>query len=193
MQGKRKVLKTPAIIDSDGVTVTSAIYKTVVFADTKAEVWVDPARKVKAEADGSYELEVANHSGTFTINANYTNPDGNYKQSNPQTVKTTSPTHSLNIPLNYGYTVTLSGEVGSIKAGDIGLKDGATIIIEVEGVEIGRTTSGSSGMSKGNYSITFAHPGAYKARVNLAGYEATDFHEPIYETKRTMTKHFFIR
>ena len=122
--------------------------------------------KAKTNSEGSYELKVK-HSGTFTITANYTNPDGNYKKSAPQTVKTTSPTHSLDIPLNYGYTITLSGQVISVKTGDIGFKNGATVTIEVEGVEIKSTTTSGNG----NYRITFSHPGTYKATASLDGFK----------------------
>ena len=138
-----------------------------------AEVRANPAKKVQTNPEGNYELKV-NHSGTFTITANYTNLDGNYKQSTPQTVKTTSPTHSLDIPLNYGYTITLSGQVISVKTGDIGFKNGATVTIEVEGVEIKSTTTKDGG----KYHITFSHPGTYKATASLAGFRSRTSNPP---------------
>ena len=49
--------------------------------------------------NGSYSLEVVKHSGTFTITADYTAGDGNYKAGTPQAVKTTAATHSQNIAL----------------------------------------------------------------------------------------------
>ena len=59
----------------------------------------------------NYTLEVARHSGTFTITANYTKliPDSDpavdlyyNSQCNPKTVKTTDQIHTLNISLQYG-------------------------------------------------------------------------------------------
>ena len=44
----------------------------------------DPDNKVTAAADGSYRLNVVKHSGTFTVIAEYTAGDGNYKTSDPR-------------------------------------------------------------------------------------------------------------
>ena len=122
-----------------------------------AEIWAstDTKKKVKTDKDGNYTLEVARHSGTFTITANYTNPDGNYKQSAPQTVKTTDQIHTLNIPLQYAYTTTISGVVNDARVSGSPPKSGATVIIKVENIEVGRDISDSTG----NYSIKVSHPG----------------------------------
>ena len=54
---------------------------------TTARVWAstDPTKKVEVGADGSYSLEVAGHTGSFTITAEYTATDNeNYKTANPK-------------------------------------------------------------------------------------------------------------
>ena len=155
-----------------------------------AEVWAstDPAKKVKVKADGSYELEVANHPGTFQIFADYTGTDGNYKQSDPQKVETTDSTHSLNIALKYGYTTILSGFIGSNRRGDGSYKSGATVTIEVEGVVVDSTTSSGNG---GRYSITVDHPGTYKATASLANY-TNDVSTPARVTEEKRTVNFIL-
>ena len=114
-----------------------------------AEVWAstDTNTKTKVKTDGSYELEVANHPGTFTIIANYTGADGKYKQGDPQTVTTTSSTHSQNIPLKYGRTAGVNGTVtifpggaGSRGRGVVGVK----VIVEVEGVQVAEGVTSST-------------------------------------------------
>ena len=58
-----------------------------------AQVWAstDPAKKVDVGTDGSYTLEVAGHSGSFTITAEYTaTSNKNYKTSDPKSVTTTA-------------------------------------------------------------------------------------------------------
>ena len=148
---------------------------------TTAEVRANGA-KAKTNSEGSYELKVK-HSGTFTITANYTNPDGNYKQGAPQTVKTTSPNHGpLNIPLNYGYTTTMIGKV----AVEFNFKDGATVTIEVEGVKIGSTTTKGGG----KYRITFSHPGTFKATASFPGYISYS-REPARETRKILGRSNF--
>ena len=105
--------------------------------------------------DGSYSLEVVKHSGTFTITADYTAADGNYKAGAPQSVTTTAATHSQDIALNYGYTTTLSGQVRDTPptTGMIINRNGATVIITVEGREAARTTSRTIGGNDGSYRI----------------------------------------
>ena len=51
---------------------------------TTARVWAstDPTKKIAVGADGSYSLQVAGHSGSFTITAEYTaTGNKNYKTS----------------------------------------------------------------------------------------------------------------
>ena len=158
---------------------------------TTAEVRANGA-KAKTNSEGSYELKVK-HSGTFQIFVDYTPTDprkrNDYKQGAPQTITTTEETESLNIPLNYGYTLTLSGQVVSTKVGDTGRKKGATVTIEVEGLFAGSTkTSGN-----GNYSITFSHNGTYKATASLAGFISESFQPVDRVTEKTKTGNFIIR
>ena len=163
-QSKREVIVTP------GTSITPTIYRDVFFDDTKAQVWAstDPDNKVTAAADGSYSLNVVKHSGTFTVIAEYTAGDGNYKTSDPREVSTTAPTYKQDIVLKYGYTTTVSGRIffeASIGAPYVPL-DGATVIIKVEGVEAGRDISKTSGGAlPGSYSITVAHPGTLTITV----------------------------
>ena len=102
---------------------------------TTAQVWAstDPTKKVSVDTtDGSYTLEVAGHQGTFTITADYTAGDGNYKAGAPQSVTTTAAAHTQDIALSYGYTITLSGQVFDRPPGaSITFRDGATVIITV--------------------------------------------------------------
>ena len=136
-----------------------------------AEVWANPANKVNVKADGSYELEVANHPGTFTLTANYTETDGKYKQSDPQTVTTTSTTHSLNIPLKYGRTGTVNGSVAIFPRGKSnpgGTAPGVKIIVEVEGVQVAAGVTDSFG----NYKFeNVPHNGTLTIKT---GYTGTD-------------------
>ena len=136
----------------------------------------DTANKVTAGADGKYTLEVARHSGTFTITANYkklipgSSVDLYYKASNPKTVKITSPTHSLNIPLKYGYTTTftLTGTLYDA-AGNGTRSEGVTMRIEVEGRKAASgQTSGSTGPK---YSAKVAHPGIVNLVASHSGYK----------------------
>ena len=131
-----------------------------------AKVWAstDTANKVTAGAKGNYSLTVK-HSGTFTIDADYKKPIPRssvnlyYKAS--KTVKTTNPTHDLDITLQYGYTTTISGTVLSNDATGIKSFPNATVIIEVEGIEKDKETDGPS------YKIeNVAHPGCLMIRAN---------------------------
>ena len=136
-----------------------------------AKVWAStaPATKVAAAADGSYTLEVAGHSGTFTINFDY--PAGrDYKAGAPQSVSTTAAAHTQNIALEYGYRTTLSGGVIDT-AGPAGPRNEVPVIIEVEGREVDRTVSSTIGGDAGSYRITFDHPGTFRATASFGGRE----------------------
>ena len=135
---------------------------------TTARVWasINPDNKVLVNTtDGSYSLQVANHTGSFTITAEYTaTGDKNYKTSDPKTVSTTgAEVNNQDIPLNYGYTITISGKTYLFPPGgsEATLKPGMRVTVEVEGVEVtssgGRDTSDSSG----DYRITFSHSGRF--------------------------------
>ena len=82
---------------------------------TTARVWTstDPMKKVAVGADGSYSLQVANHTGSFTITAEYTaTGNKNYKTSDPKAVGTTGATiENQDIPLKYGYTTEVTAQV----------------------------------------------------------------------------------
>ena len=142
---------------------------------TTARVWAstDPTKKVSVDTtDGSYSLNVAGHPGTFTITADYTAGDGNYKAGAPQAVTTTATAHTQNIALRYGYTTALSGQVLDNPPGaSITSRDGATVIITVEsrGLEVARTTSSTIGGNAGSYRVTFDHPGRFRITASFGG------------------------
>ena len=140
-----------------------------------AQVWssIDPETKVSVDpADGSFTITVT-HPGTFTLNADYTAPDKNYKTGAPQTVSTTAPAHTRDIPLNYGYTTTLSGIVVALNPGGSGsARNDATVTVTVENRVVDSTTSSGThadGTPAGNYRITITHPGAFRATASLPG------------------------
>ena len=146
---------------------------------SKAEVWADPARKAAAKADGSYSLEVT-HSGTFTITADYTGTDGNYKASAPKTINTSAQNiDDQNIALKYGYTTAVSGSVlvypgnvaKNLRDGITGTRtNGVTVIVEVEGVEAARgMTKNIGGWGKdGEYHINdIAHNGTLTIKASF--------------------------
>ena len=124
----------------------------------------DPAKKVAVGAGGSYSLQVAGHSGSFTITAEYTATDGNYKASIAKTVSTTGAAiENQDIPLNYGHTTTVRGTVVTLTGGgSTSPVVGATVTIEVEGIEAGRDTARAG---NGAYRITVDHPGVMTAKV----------------------------
>ena len=137
-----------------------------------ARVWAstDPATKVTVGTDGSYSLEVVDHPGAFTVSADYTATDGNYKAVAPQSVRTTTPAHTQNVSLAYGYTTTVSGQV--YVAPPSALTNGATVTARVEDRVVASVTSSgtdTSGNPAGNYSITFDHPGTFRVTASLAG------------------------
>ena len=144
--------------------INAATYRYEFVDDTRAQVWVSPANKVKAKADGSYSLTVKG-PGPFQITAGYTGTDGNYKTSDPQTVKITGRTHRLNIPLKYGYTTTVSGFIYYEEyAGATPIRQrGAAVIIETDyGTKIGETVTDG----EGNYSVTVSHAGRFKVKAS---------------------------
>ena len=138
-----------------------------------AEVWssIDPANKVPAAADGSYTLEVANHTGRFTITADYTAADGKYTASAAKTVTTTgAAVDNQDIALKYGYTTTVTVQVSLQSSSGAGIiSSGVTVIITAEdGHEVGRDiTSGAVGPSA---VITVHHPGRMVITASRDGY-----------------------
>ena len=135
---------------------------------TTARVWssVNPANKVPVDStDGSYSLQVVNHSGNFTITAEYTAAGTkNYKTGDPRTVTTKGAAiENQDIALEYGYTTTVRGTVVTLAGGGTTAPVvGATVTIEVEGIEAGRDTAKAG---NGEYSITVDHPGVMTAKV----------------------------
>ena len=138
-----------------------------------ARVWActDPATKVTVGSNGSYSLKVVDHSGTFTLCADYTATDGNYKAGAPQAVTTTATAHTQNVPLAYGHTTTATVQASLFPSGLTAggtISNGVTIVITTEGGhEVDRgITSGTAR----NAVITFNHPGFYRATARHTGY-----------------------
>ena len=131
---------------------------------------IDPAKKVEVGADGSYSLQVAGHSGSFTITAEYTATDGNYKTSTAKTVGTTGTAiDGQDIPLNYGHTTTVTvGVVLQTAGGGGAVSNGVTVVITAEnGHEVGRgITSGAAKRAV----ITVDHPGRMIITASRTGY-----------------------
>ena len=126
-----------------------------------AKVWADPAKKVAAKADGSYSLKVT-HSGNFTLTADYTGADGNYKASAPQTVKTSQTSHNQNIALKYGHTSNAEGRVAVFPRGTGftgSMQNGVKVVAEVEGVAVAESETRTIGGRSGSYSFSVAHNG----------------------------------
>ena len=145
---------------------------------TSVQVWAstDPANKVKVDTtDGSYSLGVF-HSGSFTLTAGYTGEGGNYKMSDPKPFNDirAENINGQDIRLKYGHTTTVSGKTrlygGTPLAG--GERSGVTVIIEVEGVEVGRTTSMAGTHSTvGSYNLNdVAHNGRLTIKANFRSY-----------------------
>ena len=164
---------------------------------TTAQVWAstDPGNKVSVDtADGSYTLQVTDHQGTFTITADYTAGDGDYKTGAPQTVSTTAPAHTQDIPLNYGYTITISGGIADDQrstGGTITAGNGATVTAAAEGRVVESVTADSTG----NYRITFNHPGTFQLRVSLGtppNVRSDVFDQLVRNTNPTMNSRNFI-
>ena len=163
-------ITTPA---GNAVTQYDAATRGDIPSADAAKVWASTASttKVAAAADGSYTLTVT-HPGTFTINVDY--PAGDYKAGAPQSVTTTAATHTQNIALSYGHTITLSGIVVALNPGGSGgsARNNATVTAAVEGREVGSTTSSgtnAAGTPLGNYRITFDHPGTFRATASFTG------------------------
>ena len=143
---------------------------------TTARVWssIDPAKKVAVGADGSYSLQVAGHSGSFTITAEYTATDGNYKTGDPKTVTTTGPAiDNQDIALNYGYTTVVTVEAGLFPSGFGSggtISNGVTVVITTEDShEVGRgITSGAAKRAV----ITVDHPGRMTITASNTGYRS---------------------
>ena len=138
-----------------------------------ARVWAstDLATKVTVGTDGSYNLKVVDHPGTFTVSADYTATDGNYKAAAPQSVTTTVTAHTQDIALKYGYTITVSGRVIDVSGTAVTI-NGATVTARVEDRVVRSTTSSgtdAAGNPAGNYSITFDHPGAFRVTASHMG------------------------
>ena len=142
---------------------------------TTARVWAstDPTKKVDVGADGSYSLQVAGHSGSFTITAEYTaTGNKNYKTSDPKAVTTTGAAiENQDIPLNYGYTTEVTVQVALYPAAmppTIG--NGVAVVITAEnGHEVGRgLTSGV--VSPNGVVITVDHPGMIRGTASNTGY-----------------------
>ena len=140
-----------------------------------ARVWssIDPANKVPVDSnDGSYSLQVADHTGSFTITAEYTaTGNKNYKTSAPRTVTTKGASiDNQDIPLNYGYTTEVIVRVSlhaTTTSGGL-ISNGVTVVITTEDDhEVGRgVTSGTARAAV----ITVDHPGRITATVSRDGY-----------------------
>ena len=138
-----------------------------------ATVWADPAKKVAANPDGSYRLKVA-HSGSFTLTADYTGTDGNYKASAPKTFNTSAEKiDNQNIALQYGHTVNFIGRVIYYPSGIMGgsgrSQNGATVTVEVEGVEVDRDQTKTIRGIAGSYSLNVNHNGHVTVKASYNG------------------------
>ena len=167
---------TPA---GSAVTQYDTATRRSVPSGSDAKVWASTASatKVAVAADGSYTLTVT-HPGTFTLNVDY--PAGrDYKAVAPQSVRTTATAHTQNVPLAYGYTTTVSGQV--YVAPPSALTNGATVTARVEGRVVRSTTSSGTdvaGNPEGNYSITFDHPGTFRVTASLMGRRDASLNPP---------------
>ena len=153
----------------DGAAGPAGRWRDVPSADdAEVRASTEPAAKAVVAADGSFTLSVT-HPGTFTLSVDY--PAGrDYKAGAPQTVTTTATAHTRNIALSYGYTTTLDGRVtDTLPSGVIIARNGATVTVSVEGREVGRTLSRTIEGRVGDYSITFEHPGAFRAAASFSG------------------------
>ena len=154
----------------------------------------DPTKKVAVGADGSYSLQVAGHSGSFTIAAEYTaTGNKNYKTSDPKTITTKGATiENQDIALNYGYTTEVTAQVSLNATTTSGgtISSGVTVVITAEdGHEIGR------GITSGNFAatgvlpsavITVDHPGRITVTASRDGYRGNSNSETdVRTTERT--------
>ena len=155
---------------------------------TTARVWssVDPAKKVDVGTDGSYSLQVAGHSGSFTITAEYTATGSkHYKTSDPKTVTTKGAAiENQDIALNYGYTTEVTVLVGlhmTLASGGP-VSSGVTVIITAEsGHEVGREiTSGAA--TPPSAVIEVDHPGRMIITASRDGYTGNGGSETTFVT-----------
>ena len=162
---------------------------------TTARVWAstDPTKKIDVGTDGSYTLQVAGHSGNFTITAEYTATDGNYKAGAPQTVSTTeAEVNNQDIALNYGYTTEVTAQVSLNATTTSGgtISSGVTVVITAEdGHEVGR------GITSGDFAATGVlpsavievdHPGRITVTASRDGYRGNSNSETdVRTTERT--------
>ena len=139
----------------------------------------EPTKKVDVGTDGSYSLPVANHTGSFTITAEYTATDGNYKASTAKTVTTKGAAiENQDIALKYGHTTefTVKASLNATTTSGGTISSGVTVVITAEGGhEIGR------GITSGNFAATGVlpsavievdHPGEITAAVSRDGYRS---------------------
>ena len=152
---------------------------------TTAQVWAstDPARKVKVKQDGSYSLGVF-HSGSFTITAEDT--EGNYQTSDPKPFNDIKAKNidGRDFELKYGHTTTVSGKTNTYGGNPpaSGTRNGITVIIEVEGLEVGRTTSSGGG----DYTFNdVAHNGTLVIKANHSVYKPYSY--TLRTTERTVS------
>ena len=172
---------TPA---GNPVTQYDTVTKGSIPSADDAQVWASTDLTVKAPvaADGSFTLSVR-HPGTFALTADYP-AERDYKTGAPQTVSTTEPAHTQDIPLRYGYTTNLRGVISDnqlASGGTIPPRNGARVTAVVEGREAVSVTSGgtdTSGNPLGNYRITFSHPGTFKITASFDG--RSDVNEPVH-------------
>ena len=146
---------------------------------TTARVWAstDPAKKVAVAADGSYSLQVAGHSGSFTITAEYTaTGNKNYKTSDPKTVTTTGPAiENQDITLNYGYTTEVTVQVALYPTGAAPIfANGVAVVITAnttteQGHVVGRGTT-SNAATPPSAVIKVDHPGMIRVTASNTGY-----------------------
>ena len=140
-----------------------------------ARVWssIDPARKVDVGTDGSYSLQVVNHTGSFTITAEYTAAGNrNYKTSDPKTVTTRGASiENQDVALNYGYTTEITMQVflhATTTSGGT-ISSGVTVVITAEdGHEVGRGITASGGARTAVISVD--HPGRMIITASRDGY-----------------------
>ena len=134
--------------------------------DAEVRASTDSTVKAAVAADGSYTLRVK-HPGTFTLSVDY--PAGrDYKAGSPQSVTTTKAAHTQDIALKYGYTTTLSGNTAvTLPDGTPFARNDVSVIVYVEGREVGRTVSPTISGDSGTYLITFDHPGTFRAAASF--------------------------
>ena len=161
------------------VTPAKAADPTKGSAIATARVWAstDPTKKIDVGTDGSYTLQVANHTGNFTITAEYTaTGNRNYKTSDPKNVTTKGAAiENQYIALNYGYTTEVTVQVALYPTGAAPIiANGVEIVITAnttteQGHVVGRgTTSGTAR----NAVIRVDHPGMIRVTASNTGYSS---------------------